>query len=102
SILTNTARREGFVGLIFEILRDEVIARYLRRLVRKSSAMARCVKHKHVARSDLLGEIGEDLVEMRGGGIAVEDLGDEHVLKKVPYPLPSGPRLRTWRRGRHM
>ena len=42
--------------------------------------MAGGEEHEHVARAHLAGEVGEDLVELGGGGVAVEHVGDDHVL----------------------
>ena len=73
-VLADGVAHERLLGVVAQVVGDEVVAAV------EGLAVAGGEEHEHIARAHLGGKVREDLVELGGGGVAVEDMGDDHVL----------------------
>ena len=73
-VLADGIAHKRLLGVVAQVVGNEVVAPV------ESLAVTGGEEHEHVARTHLGGEVGKDLIELGGGGVAIEDMGDDHVL----------------------
>ena len=83
-VLADGVAHQRLLVLVAQVVRDEVVAPVER------LAVAGGEEHEHVARAHPAGEVGEGLIELGRGGLAVEHVGDEHALVVPPARLREG------------